>query len=240
VSLVVVVAVVLLAGVIWRARTTRRLTIEESVDRYRRTLSAVHEAAVRSTATDGEDGGPRRSDAPAFEPRRPRSRGMATSSSRRSLVMAVMAVATVVAVAVVVAASHGKGAGRASNATTTRPPATRPTSTTTRPAPTTTAPLLRATGTSGTSFTISKATYTLVVQTTTGMCWVDVRDPSGTALFSGTLAVGASQSITGHPVTVQLGNPAAVTVSIDGTPVPINLAKGSPVTLHFQSTPAAA
>jgi hypothetical protein len=40
-------------------------------------------------------------------------------------------------------------------------------------------------------------------------------------------------------MTLQLGNPAAVTVTVDGTPVPITVTNGSPVTLHFTGTPAA-
>jgi cytoskeletal protein RodZ len=118
--------------------------------------------------------------------------------------------------------------------TTTRPPATNPTTTTTRPAPTTTVPLVSASDGSGTAFTIAAPTYTLVVQTTSGDCWVDARDPRGTSLFSGTLLSGQSQSITGGTFTLQLGNPAAVSLSIEGKPVPFSLAGGSPIRLQFQ------
>ena len=52
-ALVIVVVVLIVGGVIWRARVTRRLTIEESVANYRRTLSAVHEATARSRSADG-------------------------------------------------------------------------------------------------------------------------------------------------------------------------------------------
>ena len=104
-----------------------------------------------------------------------------------------------------------------------------------RPAPTTTTvPIVTAADGSGTAFTVSKSPYNLVVQTNTGPCWIDARDAAGTTLFSGTLSQGQSQSIAGV-VSVQLGNPGAVTLSIDGTPVPFVQAGGSPVTLHFQT-----
>ena len=97
--------------------------------------------------------------------------------------------------------------------------------------------LLTADG-SGTTFTIAKATYTLVVRTTSGACWIDARDPAGTSLFSGTLSTGQSQSITAAGLTLRLGNPAAVTLRIDGKAVPFTLANGRPVTLHFQGAVA--
>ena len=98
-------------------------------------------------------------------------------------------------------------------------------------------PLVQASGTANT-FTVSKARYTILVQTTGSQCWVDMRDPSGTALFSGTLAAIAEQSVTASDVTIRLGNPAAVTISIDGTRVPFTIPSGSPATLHFQGSPA--
>jgi cytoskeletal protein RodZ len=238
VSLLIVVALFLVVGLIWRARTTRRLTMEESVDRYRRTLSAVHEAARRSVTDDGEADGSPRPGPTRLAPIRARSPRLASAASRQSLLLAAMAVVTVVAVAAVITTHHGKRSNRSAATTTTRPRVSRATTTTAKPAPTTTAPLLAADGASKTDFRVAKASYTLVVQTTTGACWVDVRSPTGTALFTGTLAVGASQSITAAAMTVRLGNPASARLSIDGTPVPIDLAAGSPATLHFVGTPA--
>lgn len=244
--LVIVVVVALVAGLIWRARSTRRLTVEESVERYRRTLGAVHEAATGARVPDDElrvpprDAARRPTRPSSGQPLRRASNRAAPLVSRRTAVVAAMVVFTVVVVGVVVAATRGTPKHRTSAPTTTilrRVP--RPT-TTTRPAPTTTAPpLVNPTGTVNT-FTISKASYTIVVQTTSAACWVDIRDPSGKSLFSGTLAVGASQSITASAVTVRLGNPAAAAVSIDGTPVPFTIPRGSPATLHFQGTAAPA
>jgi cytoskeletal protein RodZ len=229
--LVIVVVVLLVVGLTWRARTTRRLTVEESVDRYRRTLSAVHEAAARSRTTEGESRPMR------FDPGRRRSTRYVAPDTRRRLAVAAMAIATVAAVGIVIAQNRGKEPRRRAAATTTRPPSTHPTTTTTRPAATTTTvPLVSASGGSGTAFTVSKASYTLVVQTTNGACWIDARDPTGASLFSGTLSAGQSQSITAGAVTLRLGNPAAVALSIDGTAVPVALAGGSPVTLQFQGT----
>jgi cytoskeletal protein RodZ len=234
--LVIVVAVVLIAGLMWRARSTRRLTVEESVDRYRRTLGAVHDAAARAHPTNGEvRAAPRE---PSRQPVRRGSSRPATLASRRSLVVAAMAVATVLVVSVVIAANHGTSKPRTSASTTTSRPASRPTTTTTtRPAPPTTAPLVKPSGTAN-SFTVSKASFTVVVQTTGSQCWVDMRDPSGTALFSGTLAAVAQQSITASDVTIRLGNPAAVTISIDGTRVPFAIPSGGSPTLHFQGSAA--
>jgi cytoskeletal protein RodZ len=241
-ALVIVVLVLLVGGVIWRARTTRRLTIEQSVDRYRRTLTAVHDASSRSTSTDAEPGSqPRRPEPSPFE----RASGPVSlgPASRRSLVIAGMAVVTVVAILVVIAASHGKPTHRAAataTTTTAHPRATQPNPTTTQPAATTTVPLVKASRTAANTFTVAKPTYTIVVQTSTGICWVDMRDPSGTALFSGTLAVGQSQQVTASSVTMRLGNPAVIAITVDGTAVPIDLTRGSPLILHFQGSAAPA
>jgi cytoskeletal protein RodZ len=240
--LVIVVFVVLVAGVIWRARTTRRLTIEESVDRYRRTLSAVHEAAARSQTTEDDAPGPLRNEPPRFEPTRfdpagRTSKRYSGAGSRRSLAVVAMAVLTVVVMAVVIAASRGHGSRSSAATTTTRAPVTHPSTSTQAPS-TTSVPLVTATGASRTAFTVATASYTLVVQTTTAACWVDARTPSGTSLFSGTLSAGQAQSITATAITLRLGNPAAVTLSIAGQPVSFPLAGGSPVTLQFQGRSA--
>jgi hypothetical protein len=240
--LVIVVVVALVAGLIWRARSTRRLTVEESVDRYRRTLGAVHDAATRAHVPDDEMRVPPR------EPSRQRSPQLfrvgsgraAPLASRRSVVVIAIAVFTVVVAGVIVATTRGTPKHRTSAPTTATVRQVPRATTTTRPAATTTAPpLVRATGSVNT-FTISKPRYTIAVQTTTAACWVDMRDPTGKSLFSGTLAVGASQSITAGAVTVRLGNPAAAAVSIDGTPVQFTIPIGSTVTLHFQGTAAPA
>jgi cytoskeletal protein RodZ len=228
--LVIVVVVVLIIAVVWRGRTSRRLTIEQSVDRYRRTLSAVHDAASRSRT--GEGGSPPAAPMTSRSRRSPIWAAPAGSRWRVAL-LAAMGVATIAAAAAVIVANRGNEPHRAAAPTTTRPPATHPT-TTTRPAPTTTVPIVTASDGSGTAFTVSKSPYSLVIQTNTGPCWIDARDATGTALYTGTLLQGQSQSIAGV-VTVQLGNPGAVTLSIDGTPVPFVQVGGSPVTLHFQT-----
>jgi cytoskeletal protein RodZ len=230
VPLLIVVAVLIVAGVIWRARVTRRLTLEESVDRYRRTLSAMHDATIRSQ--DGETAAPA---ATPFTPRPSRALG---PPSRRVIAGAVAAAATVVVVAIV-ATHHGGGGGRpdAQALTTTRP--TAPTTTTTTvAAPTTTAPLVRVADPTGTAFTIGRSSYSLVLQSTNGACWIDARDPAGTSLFTGLLSDGGSQTITASNATVRLGNPGAVTVTVDGAPVPFRTHNGAPVTLHFQGATA--
>jgi len=229
VPLLIVVAVLIVAGVVWRARVTRRLTIEESVDRYRRTLSAMHDATVRS-----KEGEPEAPAAMPFAPRRERALG---PPSRRVLAGATAAAAALVVAAIVATHHGGNGHPRAPPLTTTRPN-TPNTSTTTVAAPTTTVPLVRAADLTGTAFTFAKPSYTLVLQSTNGACWVDARDPAGTSLFTGVVSNGASQSITGAVTSVRLGNPGAVTATIDGSPVPFVTHNGAPVTLHFQGTTA--
>jgi cytoskeletal protein RodZ len=229
--LVIAVAVGLLVFVLRRTFFGRRLTIEQSVDRYRRTLSAVHDAASRSSASDGPTAG-RSALAP---PRRRRSQH-AGRVSRWRLAVAVMVVATVGTVGVVVAQSRGKDNDRASTTTTTQPPTTNPTTTTTRAAPTTTVALVTASGATGHEFTIAKPSYTLVVAATGADCWVDARDPAGASLFTGLLSAGRSQSIAAAAVDLQLGNPAAITVAVEGKPVPFTLANGSPITLRFRGS----
>jgi hypothetical protein len=151
---------------------------------------------------------------------------------------AVAAAATLVVVAIV-ATHHGGGGGhpRAQVSTTTRPPAA-PTTTTTIAAPTTTVPLVRFTDATGTAFTVARPHYSLVLQSTSGPCWVDARDPNGTSLFTGLLSNGASQTFTASNATVRLGNPGAVTITLDGAPVPFVTHNGAPVTLHFQGPTA--
>jgi cytoskeletal protein RodZ len=226
--LLIVVALLLIAGVIWRARSTRRLTIEESVDRYRRTLTAVHNAATSSG--EGERAGGGSTAVPSHRGRAP--------GSRRRLILAAMAAATLAVIAVVIAGTRGKPSARAATTTTTekpRPP--RSTTSTTAAAPTTTTPLVVPSGTTGSEFRVSKPTYIVSVKTT-GLCWIDMRDAAGAILFDGTLAAGGSHEITAGDVTVKLGNPAAVTLTINGTPVPISLTNGSPASLHFTGSAA--
>jgi hypothetical protein len=232
--LLIVVAIVLVAGFVWRARSARRLTVEESVDRYRRTLGAVHDAATRASPPQGA------LRAPSHEQLRRGSGRRAALASSRNLGVAAIALVTVGTVGVVIATHHAKPKRRATAPTTVtarRPP--RPT-TTTRPAATTTSqPLVRATGAVDT-FTVSKPSYDIVVQAVSSACWVDMRGPTGTSLFTGTLSATQSQSITASTVMIKLGNPAAVTVSIDGMPVSFTISNGSLTTLHFQGTAAGA
>jgi hypothetical protein len=225
--LVVGAVVGLIVFALRRALYGRRLTMEQSVDRYRHTLDAVHEATQRSGVPD----------VPTRYARARRRRAVVPGSHRQLLVAAMIA-ATVAAVGVVIAQRNDNtGARRSAVTTTTRPPTTRAT-TTTRPAPTTTVPLVTASGTSGTAFKISKPVYTLVLHATTGACWVEARDAAGADLYTGTLLAGQSQSIRAGTIRLQLGNPAAVTLAVEGTPVPFTLAGGSPVTVAFDGTPA--
>ncbi|HEX4490511.1 MAG TPA: DUF4115 domain-containing protein [Acidimicrobiia bacterium] len=229
--LLIVVAALIVAGVIWRARVTRRLTIEESVDRYRRTLTAMHDATARSK---GDEPTATVTTATPFTPRTPRTPRVLGPASRR-VVVGALAAAVALVVAALVATHHGGDGGqpRAQASTTTRP-RPEPTTTTTVAAPTTTVPLVRPADGTGTAFTIAKASYTLQLHSTNGECWVEARDPAGASLWTGLLSNGASQAITASSATLRLGNPGAVTVTVDGAPVPFQTHNGAPVTLHFQ------
>ncbi|HEY5014122.1 MAG TPA: DUF4115 domain-containing protein [Acidimicrobiia bacterium] len=243
----IVVVALIVGGVIWRARVTRRLTIEESVDQYRRTLGAVHDATTRARAADGRPvdapgaplapGKPGKPGPPTYEPPPARPSRLVAPGSRRQLLLALMATATVIAVVVVITQSHGhRGRTTSGATTTTRPHVTQPT-TTTRAAPSSTVAPVRATDASGTAFTVAKASYTLVVQASNGSCWVEANDAAGKSLFAGLVSSGQSQSITASSIKLSMGNPAAVKLSIDGVNVPFTLQGGKPITLQFTGTP---
>jgi cytoskeleton protein RodZ len=66
-------------------------------------------------------------------------------------------------------------------------------------------------------------------------CWAQLTTSSGTTIYQGIVAAGTSMSWTeGQPVTLDLGNPGAVTLTVDGkvdtglgtNPITLNLAPG--------------
>jgi hypothetical protein len=83
-------------------------------------------------------------------------------------------------------------------------------------------------------YTIDAASFQVTVGAT-GPCWVDAVDRlTGSTIWTGTLAAGASQVIAGSgPVSVELGAPAA-TLTVDGAPVVFPSPLRSPFTATFQ------
>ena len=70
----------------------------------------------------------------------------------------------------------------------------------------------------------------------TEACWADLATPAGTTIYAGILGPGTSKTWTERrPVTLQLGNPGAVTLTVDGKsraglgpqPVTLKLAPGN-------------
>ena len=116
----------------------------------------------------------------------------------------------------------GKGSRKATTTTTTEPAQFAPVSTSAQ----------------GATYTPPAAQYSLVVSTTTGRCWVQVRSvSSGSTLFAQTLDAGAQQEISANGgVTVLLGAPAVATVTLDGAPVVLPSVAVTPLVLTF--TPA--
>lgn len=83
-------------------------------------------------------------------------------------------------------------------------------------------------------YAVSTASFQVTVSAT-GPCWVDAVDRvTGSTIWTGTLAAGASQVIAGSGlISVELGAPAA-TLTVDGTPVVFPTPLQSPFTATFQ------
>ncbi len=227
--LVFVVIVVIVGAVILRQFAARRPTLEESVDRYRRTLDAVHDA---SSGTRVQDPNTPRPSLPLRESR-PRDLPGMRGQPLRLAVVAGMAVATIIGVVIVVKSISGDSKPGAKPT----PAASRAATTTTTARPTTTTvatPIVAATGTSGSDFVVSRSSFTVTIAATQGACWIDAKDASGAVIYAGTIASGQSQSVVGAVATLQLGNPRAVTLTIDGTEVPYAPTAGTSNVLHFQ------
>ena len=152
--------------------------------------------------------------------------------SRTSRVAALRAVAAaaaiVVTIAVAVALTHNGRPTRPPRAQTAeRPvPASRPpaTTATTQPVPTTipavTAPMV-VRSTSGA--TVSVRSPSILTIRATGTCWVEVKDATGSTLFSGTLHPGEQQQIgVSGPLVLQLGYTPGIALSVDSSALDLN------------------
>ena len=143
--------------------------------------------------------------------------------SARAAVIAALAAVTVAIIGALVAIGIANPGGSSKNAARppvtgiTAPPTTRATTTTTVPRPTA---QFVADPTTGNGTVTVSAPFTLTLATTNAACWVSVDTDNGQTLFTGTLQPGAQQQVpaTG-PLTVRLGNTAAIQISVNGTPL---------------------
>jgi hypothetical protein len=169
-----------------------------------------------------------------------KSRGPSIRAVPRSVAIAAAAalVAVLIAsVAAFVVTDQSSGSPKraappaAAAETTTAPP--RPTTTTTAPKPT-----AQFTASASGNGTVTVAVpFTLMLTATNASCWVSVDEASGHNVFTGTLKPGEQQQVPGTgPLTVRLGNSAAIQMSVNGAP--LNLA-GVANTANVQFQPTA-
>jgi len=193
--------------------------------------------------------------------RRSQSRALSSMNhrSRRlggTIVSAMVVVGVLAAVVAVGASRHpsspSKGSSRAASAagrTTTTVARRRTTTVPRRRTTTTTVPRRRTTTTTTVppkftpvAATATTATYvppaasfSVTLVTTTGACWVDVTSSTGATLFTQTLPIGTTKTITASgSTTVILGAPSAIDVSIDHEPVVLPTGFQTPFTMTLQ------
>ncbi len=170
---------------------------------------------------------------------------------------AVAAVLLLIAVLIVAGLhSNSPGHGKAANTATTTPATSTPTHshgsdrhpprTTT---PTTAAPAVSApqsTSAHAATYQVTSSAYSLDLAATTGECWVEATNATGSVLFTATLFSGQSHTVSANgPVTVIAGAPGAFSATVNGTAVTLPLGNQAPFTLHFATgstagTPGAA
>jgi cytoskeleton protein RodZ len=147
----------------------------------------------------------------------------------------------VVVIAAVAIAGLGDHGGARTAPSKPPPPAVRRPAaapTTTTPTPTTVAParvtpvVSRSTG-GGTVSVHSPFRMTLHA---TGTCWVEITDPTGRSLFTGTLRSGQNQLIPSRgPIVVRLGYTPAITIAVDGVDLDLS-GLAQTTSINFQST----
>jgi hypothetical protein len=70
----------------------------------------------------------------------------------------------------------------------------------------------------------------------TGTCWVEITDPTGRSLFTGTLRSGQNQLIPSRgPIVVRLGYTPAITIAVDGVDLDLS-GLAQTTSINFQST----
>ena len=220
---------------------------------------------IRPSSTRAPDGIPgasrpdasRALEAPAVVEARP-ARGATTSRSARAsrfihdrvaafsspaAAAAIGAGTVVVVIAAVALAGLGDhGGARAAPSKTPTPssvrrPAAAPT-TTTSPTPTTVAParVARVVSRSTGGATVSVHSPFRMTLHATGTCWVEITDPTGRSLFTGTQRSGQDQLIPSRgPIVVRLGYTPAITIAVDGVDLDLS-GLAQTTSINFQST----
>ncbi len=159
------------------------------------------------------------------------------------IVMACVVILLAVTLAVIGARHHGSGPSTTTAAAprSTAPPTTagsgaaHPPPTTTTTAPTQFTPVAGATPSAAT-YSPPTASYTLVVNASSGDCWVQVQTTAnGSTLYAQTVPAGqvANVAVSGAS-TLQLGSPSSVSVTLDSEPVVLPSGFQSPLELTFQ------
>jgi hypothetical protein len=107
------------------------------------------------------------------------------------------------------------------------------TTTTTTTQPTQFAPV--STNSAGATYAPPAASYTLVVSTTNGRCWIEVKSMAdGSVLAADTIDAGSQQSVPAQgAVSLVLGAPGVASVTLNGVPVVFPTGSYSPLTLTF-------
>jgi len=166
----------------------------------------------------------------AFAERVGRRRGAVVVPARAYAALAAVGVVVVAVVLGIVFTTGGRNAaGGAAPTTAPRhsPPSSLVATTTPNTSSTTVAvptPLVALTP-NGATVTM-RAPFRLTL-TASGLCWVQITDPTGARLFSTTMQAGQSQDVpVTRPVTLQLGNAPEMTLAIDGAAItPSTLAR---------------
>jgi hypothetical protein len=139
----------------------------------------------------------------------------------------------------VVIGRSSSGGSHASSTSTSRPhtTTTKPATTTTQAAPASWTPVAGGSATAA-SYQIPGSSYTVTVTGATGDCWTVATSASGSQVFAGSIAQGASQDIMGASgLSVTLGAPGNVTVKVNGVPVTFPTSFAAPLVLTFVSPP---
>jgi hypothetical protein len=169
------------------------------------------------------------------EPRAPRHSHVHVGRRVKTIVLATTVLAGGLAAIVALAPSGGTSKRAAASAP---PPPPTPT---TRPAPVTTATTAPsvvqvAAAPGGVSGTVVVAVPFTLTMSTSAPCWVMVQTSTSQTLFEGTLLAGQQKQVSGAgPLTIRMGNTAAMQMTLNGAPLDL---AGIARTANLQFNPA--
>lgn len=169
-------------------------------------------------------------------------RGASRGSRSRLAVVAATAVVAVVVVVVVLALGHhpkANGAGATGSKSASTHGTHHGTTTTTTTLPAREQPASSTANTA--TYVAPTSAYVLTLAATSGNCWMQVTDASGTTVFAQTVSAGTRHAVTvSGPVTVLLGAPTAAAVAVDHVPAVLPTGFRSPFTMTFTPSSAGA